>query len=647
MIDNMFTPSIPSSIFLVILLISSLQDVALGQDQVADPGVLYKTALASFEEGDYRSALAGFRALNKERSAYAMNAYYAGRCLVELNEELDEAIELLYMASRKQVPTDAILYLGKAYHRDYNFSEALRYYSQFEMEGTRQEVKEHRVKHLISTCRSALEITATYNQYEVMTVAFMDLSDTTESSQIRMKGGQLQRKPNSYFRMGEDKNGLNSLMFIPANVVRGDYVYYAGESRSGKDGLQLYRVRKGSGRAWGDPEEIKSLNTEGDELLPYFDPIEDDLYFASDGGRGIGGFDLYRSHFDTERDEWTEAINLGFPINSAMDEYLLLPGSDLGMMMFFSTRQGTDSTVTVYRVHLVEPKKKTDANDTRMLREIANLGGVAGEILAELEAMPEPAETTKDQTRQESGQKITPVKILTAETLVSDKSSENQTILSDALMHQASSDSLKDLATAARIKVRDSEDPNDRWVWQKQIMVWEKKASEEEAHADARYAQFEMDRPVSTPKPAVNIPEPVRSQAVVEGEPGTQPKAPAAEAQTSSPHMNRFDILGESPYSKSNPIPVDVSIPDGVYYRIQLGAFGSAVDPGVFRGISPITAETLPERGLIKYYAGKFSRYDDASTALPRVRSNGYEDAFVVSWYNGNPISTQKAKQLE
>ncbi len=133
---------------------------------------------------------------------------------------------------------------------------------------------------------------------------------------------------------------------------------------------------------------------------PYFDPIENDLYFASDGGRGIGGFDLYRSHYDRERDEWTEAINLGFPINSAMDEYLLLPGSDLGMMMFFSTRQGTDSTVTVYRVHLVEPKKKTDANDTEMLQEIANLGGVAAEILAELR-MPRTGSKSPKMRRDE------------------------------------------------------------------------------------------------------------------------------------------------------------------------------------------------------------------------------------------------------
>ena len=111
--------------------------------------------------------------------------------------------------------------------------------------------------------------------------------------------------------------------------------------------------------------------------------------------------------------------------------------------------------------------------------------------------------------------------------------------------------------------------------------------------------------------------------------------------------MNRFDILRQSPYSTDNPIPLDVALPGGTFYRIQLGAFSSELEPDAFRGISPITGERIIERGLIKYYAGKFSNYDDASTALSLVRSDGYEDAFIVAWYNGNPVSTQKAKQLE
>jgi tetratricopeptide (TPR) repeat protein len=673
----MFNLPFRSVLYVGMMLAIIVSPRIFGQDQQTDPAILYRQTMERFEKGDFRTALSGFRTLKENQPGNPVLGYYTGRCLVELNEALDDAIELLYGASKQQVPPDVNLYLGMAYHRDYNFSEAIRYYNRYELEASRQEVKDHRVKQLISTCRSAMEITSTYNQYEVMTVTFIDLSDSLQFSQIRMKGGQLRRKPAEYFRMGEDREGLSSLMFMPDNPLRGDYIYYSGYNRSGKDGKQLFRVKRGTGGNWNDPEEVKSLNTEGDELLPYFDPIESDLYFASDGGAGIGGFDLYKSHYDLERDQWTDPINLGFPINSVMDEYLLLPGSDLGMVMFFSTRQGTDSTVTVYRVHLVEPKKKTAGNDSRRLKEIANLGDVAAEILAEIESISDqgtytakggPGGTLSKPAAERTAPVITPVKILSEsrepEIPPPAGKSAYQEILARALMHQAASDSLKDLATHARIKVRESDDPNDRWVWQKQIMVWEKKAQDEEALADELYAQMEDGRtPARTfAGPAVNIPETIEVDTLMDeltvyrfketrqdlaGEPGTQPPVGSVMVPEASGRINRFDILGESPYNENNPIPVDVSLPPGVFYRIQLGAYGNALEPGAFQGISPITAETIPERGLIKYYAGKFSRYEDASAALSRIRSSGYEDAFIVSWYNGNPISTQKAKQLE
>ena len=674
----MFTPALRYFFCAAGLLFLLSGRVMFGQETHLELNKVQKQTMASYEDGDFRSALTGFRVLMDRDPGNALHSYYTGICLVELNEQLDEAIELLYSASIKGVPDDVNYYLGTAYLRDYNFMDAQKYYGRFELKATRQELKELNIKHLIRTCRSAREITATYNPYEVMNVTFIDLHDSLQFSQIKMKGGQLQRKPSAYFRANEDRSDLNSLMFMPVNPIRGNYIYYSGFSRNGKGGAQLFRVRKGAGRSWGDPEEVRDLNSDGDEILPYFDPIENDLYFASDGRPGIGGFDLYRSHYDIDRDKWSEPINLGFPINSVMDEYLLLPGSDLGLMMFFSTRQGTDSTVTVYRVHLIEPKKKTVANDTRMLKEIAYLGGVAADILADMESLAvvdAPSATHKSGiapvtvlpgsgTRtayQKSGTRTAYQKSGTRTAYQkSGTRTAYQIALADALEHQSVSDSLKDLATAARVRVRESDDPNDRWVWQKQIMVWEKKGRDEEAIADMLYAQLEEDKSSSPPSPRTEVPETIQVDKVVgdltvyryvenvsgiAGEPGNEENIGAVFSTPSE--MNRFDILGKSPYNDANPIPLDVTLPAGTYYQIQMGAFGSEVEPDAFQGISPITGERIRERNLIKYYAGKFSRYDDASSALSRVRTKGYEDAFIVAWYNGKMISTQKAKQLE
>jgi tetratricopeptide (TPR) repeat protein len=655
------------------------------QEVQMDSKQLYESSLASFEEGNYSKALNGFRKLMDQDKGNVLHRYYAGRCLVELNEDLEEAIELLYGAQGRNVPQDVTFYLGLAYHRYYNFREARKYYEKFGISASRQEKKEYNIKHQTATTRSAWEITSSYNPFEVMNVTFLDLHDSLQYSQVKMKGGQLSHKPEEYVIGDEDPEDLTNLMFIPATSQRGDFLYFSAYAKNGKGGAQLFRVRKLAGRSWSTPEEVSSLNTEGNEILPYFDPIEEDLYFASDGYLGIGGFDLYRSHYDRDRDQWSEPINLGFPVNSAMDEYLLLPGTDLGMVLFFSTRQGTDSTVTVYRVHLSEPRKKTAANDDKMLRDIAHLGGVAGDILAEIKNLEGPSKLEK---REALAQKpvasaapgplndlgpvtspaAAPATSPSRKRVETETQSAYQFYLSEALTHQALSDSLKDLADDARRRVRESDDPNDKWVWQKQIMVWEKRARDEEGMADFLYAKMEEQKPNKASYQAGDHPESIEVDKVIndltvyrfanpdsdqEAEAASEVNAPAIQSAVepgSEPRqvpVNRFDILAQSPYSASNPIPMDVNLPRGTFYRIQLGAFGSMVEPSEFGGISPITAERLIERGVIKYYAGKFTRYQDASVVLPRIQSQGYEDAFIVAWYNGIQLSTQKAKQLE
>ncbi len=659
-INIMFKQVSNSFVALVAILLFMAGAGLYGQQQSVDIPYVQKASLASFEKGSYRSALHGFRTLIELKGDDPLFSYYAGRCLVELNEDLDEAVEFLYGASRQNAPADAVFYLGRAYHLSYNFQDARSCYEAFDRIASKQERKTHQVKHLIATCQSASEITSSYNPFEVMNVTFMDMSDSLQYSQVKMKGGELGKKPSAYFRGDEDREALTALMFTPKDPVRGDYLYFSGYGRSDKEGSQIFRVRKGSGKNWGDPQEVTFLNSPGNEILPYFDPIENDLYFASDGRQGVGGFDLYRSHYDVERDQWTKVVNLGFPVNTVSDEYLLLPGTDLGMVLFFSNRQGTDSTVTIYRVHLVEPKKKTALNNEEQLREIAMLGGVAKEMQTGLETITPRVQMSQAEPEEEQDGMPAPTSDVPADVPVEVAVPVYQKTLATALMHQAVSDSLKDLATKARINVRESDDPNDRWVWQKQIMVWEKKASDEEKLADQLYAKMEQERSTQSERAAVNPPETIEvdrevgdltvyrytnNEAQLGEEPAVRP--PDLKTNPASNQIKRFEILDKAPYSAANPIPMDVALPAGTFYRIQLGAFGAALDPDAYEGISPITGESLKERGLIKYYAGKFSRYEDASSALPRIHSQGYEDAFIVAWYNGTQVSTQKAKQLE
>ena len=108
----------------------------------------------------------------------------------------------------------------------------------------------------------------------------------------------------------------------------------------------------------------------------------------------------------------------------------------------------------------------------------------------------------------------------------------------------------------------------------------------------------------------------------------------------------QFAILYQSPYTSANPIPLDKPLPDGVVYKIQLGAFVQPLPANTFRGLTPVSGERL-ENGIIKYYAGLFGLYSDADDALLKVRQYGYKDAFIVAFFNRQSISPERAKQLE
>lgn len=129
----------------------------------------------------------------------------------------------------------------------------------------------------------------------------------------------------------------------------------------------------------------------------------------------------------------------------------------------------------------------------------------------------------------------------------------------------------------------------------------------------------------------------------------TEPAAdeePEEKREAKIVRASEFAILSKSPYSTANPPPVNVPLPDGVAYKIQLGAFSKQLPANAFKGLTPISGEKL-SNGVTKYFAGLFCCFADADDALRKVREYGFKDAFIVAFFNQKTISTERARQLE
>ncbi len=100
-------------------------------------------------------------------------------------------------------------------------------------------------------------------------------------------------------------------------------------------------------------------------------------------------------------------------------------------------------------------------------------------------------------------------------------------------------------------------------------------------------------------------------------------------------------------YNKMLNIPVDEALPDGIIYKIQIGVFKSLKSQTYFRGLEPISAETVESTDATRYYAGLFSAFEDAQSALRRVKKLDFRDAYIVAFNNQKKIAIKRAKLFE
>lgn len=660
--------------FGIMILTLSIAQISYAQEQGITTKALKEKALQQFASNDYSNA---YRTYTKLLSLYPKDGlynYYSGLCLYFQNKEIPKSIEhLIYASGKAQVPPDVFYYLGLAYRKNYMFKDSKSSFKKFISVASRTETKELMPAREAEMSGNAMISTLEYNPFEIIESSLISFSDSLELKQVWGKGGVLNKKMEALIFQDEKENNLSSYLFLPKEISRGTFVYLSSYGKSKKKGLELFRVKKLNGKNWGEPEALVELNTEFDEIMPYFDPVSKNLYFASKGYNSIGGFDVFTSHYDEERNSWSEPINLGFPINSPQNDFIAIPGYDLGTLLIITDRQELADNYTVYKLKIREPKKSLASASNIELSRIGNFGGISS-ITRIIDLKKEDiVEKEKEIPEIKPEAKKVDVGDLPIQTEKTDIFTLN---VNTALTYQAKADSLTQLSKKTRLEVKDISDPDERWNLQKKIIEWGKLALEFQEKANHFYSLLEekKENEISEIPPEIQEKTVINDIIVYEysdevvnqelnnrvaPEKSQQDKKKADYNTTKEPgdlvtpvsktenYLKRFIILESSPYSSNNPIPLDVKLPEGSFYRIQLGAFGNMISQDVFGGLSPLTAESIKGKKLTRYYAGKFSRYANAVEALSKVKSEGYKDAYIVGWYNGEKMSLDRLREFE
>lgn len=137
----------------------------------------------------------------------------------------------------------------------------------------------------------------------------------------------------------------------------GKTMYFASDMPGGFGGLDLYRSTKNSDGSWETPENLGNVvNTEGDEMFPFFDELKNTLHFASNGHFGLGGYDLFSSQ--KSGDKWGKTSNAGAPLNTRLDDYALIINSSGDKGYFSSNRTDGSGGDDIYGLDLLNSKSK-------------------------------------------------------------------------------------------------------------------------------------------------------------------------------------------------------------------------------------------------------------------------------------------------
>lgn len=113
------------------------------------------------------------------------------------------------------------------------------------------------------------------------------------------------------------------------------------------ENLDLYIVHKDPNGRWGKPAPITELNTTYNDDAPFV--AEDGtLYFSSRGHDSMGGYDIFKTTYDSTTRKFRAPENLGAPINLPNDDtFFTLYGKNAYLS---SSRPGGYGQVDIYRI---------------------------------------------------------------------------------------------------------------------------------------------------------------------------------------------------------------------------------------------------------------------------------------------------------
>jgi outer membrane protein OmpA-like peptidoglycan-associated protein len=141
----------------------------------------------------------------------------------------------------------------------------------------------------------------------------------------------------------------------PCLSADGKTMYFASDMPGGFGGVDLYKISLDNMGNWSSAINLGSkINTEGNEMFPFYEETGHVLFFASNGRQGLGGLDLFIVPVKGDT-TFGKVVNMGFPMNTQYDDFALIINNEMKKGYFSSNRVGGKGGDDIYSFELLKP----------------------------------------------------------------------------------------------------------------------------------------------------------------------------------------------------------------------------------------------------------------------------------------------------
>jgi len=641
-------------------------EYGLTQENRLSADMLRGRAASAFDSANYGSAAYCYNALLELFPKDPAYHYYLGLSLILGNSDPARGIELLKFPAVREFYPDALYWQGEGYRYLYRFDEAQSVYTSCLSEKQIPSAVKKNAQLARAWADSARKAIQNPVHVTVYKEVFLGAGPPWPPY-ISVTGDTfvLMTLPESLLQRYSLRE-IPPLWIVPLHPPDGSRLVFSASGRWPRKYEKWENVFHQT-TGWSDFRPVTDDKSPVPEFSSAFFLPGDSGWYVSTPAMGTGQHDIVISLRKNGRYH-TEV--LAFPLNSPADEVAFYPEQEKNLAILLSNRRAGGRFLTAYEIAwpAMEAEVLTKQNDPVTLsffpaRASYNADAVANGSAKESNRQPGRAENGKNRT-----QFAPPPVVMTGE-----DQSGYLTLLNEALRLQLKSDSIMRVAEEQKQHLPEVKDPAERVRRSREISLLFSKSDSLQNLANMRYSlarEMEMKylqkeipryRPPAkeSGRNATALPparEPLSSskkdaEKIVVTEKKQEPAPMEDLAHVPSNKAidagDVFEIRPDSPYSASSPIPLDTGFPEGVLYRIQIGAFSKPVKPEMFRGLYPVIGERSAESGIIRYYAGMFRSISTAEKALKKVKEYGFSEAFIVSWFQGKRISLIRARELE